>query len=93
MGHLPELQNERPIQRSGRLGPDQHSDSIQFFANNDGGPNDYNGDWIRLELDLTGYVCGADCWWKLNYDYSGATVNDTTTWKAYIVGNPVHLLK
>ena len=65
----------------------------RFFANNNGGPNDYNGDWIKLEMNLSSYVCGADCWWKLNYDYSGATVNDTTTWKAYIVGNPVHLLK
>jgi Flp pilus assembly protein TadG len=64
----------------------------RFFANNDGGANDYNGDWIKLEMTLSSYACGADCWWKLNYDYSN-NVNDTTTWKAYIVGNPVHLLK
>ena len=64
----------------------------RFFANNDGGSNDYNGDWIKLEMDLNSYTCGADCWWKLNYDYPN-NVNDTTTWKAYIVGNPVHLLK
>jgi hypothetical protein len=64
----------------------------RFFANNDGGANDYNGDWIKLEMTLNGYTCGANCWWKLNYNYSN-NVNDTTTWKAYIVGNPVHLLK
>jgi len=64
----------------------------RFFANNNGGVNDYNGDWIKLEMTLSSYACGADCWWKLNYDYSN-NVNDTTTWKAYIIGNPVHLLK
>ena len=64
----------------------------KFFANNDGGANDYNGDWIKLEMQLSSYACGADCWWKLNYNYTN-NVNDTTTWKAYIVGNPVHLLK
>lgn len=64
----------------------------RFFANNNGGADDYNGDWIKLEMQLTSYACGADCWWKLNYDYPN-NVNDTTTWKAYIIGNPVHLLK
>ncbi len=64
----------------------------RFFANNDGGSHDYNGDWIKLEMSLSSYVCGTDCWWKLNYDYSN-DVNDTTTWTAYILGNPVHLLK
>ncbi|MGZ8785549.1 MAG: hypothetical protein ACXW1Y_08310, partial [Acidimicrobiia bacterium] len=64
----------------------------RFFANNNGGANDYNGDWIKLEMTLSSYACGANCWWKLNYNYSN-NVNDTTTWKAYIVGNPVHLLK
>jgi len=64
----------------------------RFFANNNGGADDYNGDWIKLEMDLNSYVCGTNCWWKLNYNYSN-NVNDTTTWKAYIIGNPVHLLK
>ena len=64
----------------------------RFFASNDGGSDDYNGDWIKLEMDLASYICGSDCWWKLNYNYSN-DVNDTTTWKAYIIGNPVHLLR
>jgi hypothetical protein len=64
----------------------------RFFANNDGGSNDYNGDWIQLQMSLSGYACGNDCWWKLNYDYPN-NVPDTTTWTAYIVGSPVHLLK
>ena len=74
-------------------GPTTTRTPCEFFANNNGGANDYNGDWIKLEMTLSSYACGANCWWKLNYDYSGASVNDTTTWKAYIVGNPVHLLK
>jgi len=31
------------------------------------------------------------CWWKMNYAYSSG-VNDTTTWRAYMIGNPIHLV-
>ena len=37
------------------------------------------------------YACGADCWWQIDYNYSG-TAQDTTTWRAYIIGNPIHLV-
>jgi len=54
-------------------------------------PQEYNGRWIKFEMDLpTTYSC-ANCWWKMNYDYPSG-VNDTTTWRAFIVGNPIHLV-
>ncbi len=63
----------------------------EFFATNNGGADDYNGDWVKLEIDLPDtYTCGT-CWWKVNYNYPG-TVNDTTTWRAYVVGAPVHVI-
>ncbi len=68
----------------------------QFFAQSGGAQSvwddRYNGDWIKLEITLpTSYTCSANCWWKVNYNYPNS-VNDTTTWRAYIVGNPVHLI-
>lgn len=64
----------------------------EFFANNNGGADDYNGRWIKLEVALPDtYSCSANCWWKLNYDYPG-TVSDTTTWRGYVIGAPVHLV-
>lgn len=53
--------------------------------------NNYDGDWLRIEVDLpAGYSC-VDCWWKIRYEYTGST-NDTTTWRAYIAGSPVRLV-
>lgn len=57
------------------------------------GVNEYNDRWLKFEMDLpAGYSCGADCWWKVNYDYTSGIPNDTTTWRAYIEGNPIHLV-
>lgn len=54
-------------------------------------PQEYHARWLKFEMDLpAGYNC-TDCWWRMNYDYPG-TVNDTTTWRAYMVGNPIHLV-
>jgi len=54
-------------------------------------PGEYNGRWLKFEVDLPAtYSCGT-CWWKMNYSYPSG-VNDTTTWRAYIVGNPIHLV-
>ncbi len=51
---------------------------------------------FALPLTATGlpsdYTCAADCWWKIVYNYPGVT-NDTTTWGAYIEGNPVSLVE
>lgn len=54
----------------------------------------YNGDWIYVSIDLPGtYSCnGANCWWKVFYDYANEA-NDTTTWTARIEGNPVRLVE
>jgi hypothetical protein len=38
------------------------------------------------------YTCAANCWWKVRYNYPGETT-DTTTWSAYIEGNPVRLIE
>lgn len=62
------------------------------------GNDNFQGDWIRVEIDLPDtYNCdgGAplNCWWQVRYEFGGAgSVQDTTTWRAFIVGNPVHLL-
>ena len=45
--------------------------------------------WITLPVD---YTCAADCWWKVRYNYPGETT-DTTTWSAYIEGNPLKLVE
>ncbi|MGA7228207.1 MAG: hypothetical protein WBZ45_08370, partial [Acidimicrobiia bacterium] len=54
-------------------------------------PGEYNGRWLKFEMDLSPtYSCG-NCWWKMNYNYTSG-VNDTTTWRAYMIGNPIHLI-
>jgi hypothetical protein len=58
--------------------------------------NNYDGDWLRMEVDLPeAYTC-TDCWWKIRYEYNDggtpANTNDTTTWRAYISGSPVRLI-
>jgi len=63
----------------------------QFFAANDGGGNDYNGDWVRLEMQLDDLYSCATCWWQVNYVFGGSPT-DTTTWRAYVVGAPVHVI-
>ncbi len=53
--------------------------------------NDYDGDWLRIEVDLPeSYTC-TDCWWKIRYEYTG-TASDTTTWRAFIAGSPLRLV-
>lgn len=62
-----------------------------FTVQNNGGVNDYNGDWVKLEslLPQPGSYTGG--WWRIAYNFSGG-VSDTTTWRAYMVGNPIHLI-
>jgi Putative Flp pilus-assembly TadE/G-like len=63
----------------------------QFTALNNGGANDYNGKWVKLEsvLPPTGSYSGG--WWRIHYNFVGG-VQDTTTWLAYMIGNPIHLV-
>jgi hypothetical protein len=40
------------------------------------------------------YTCtGDECWFRVTYDYTGTQVHDTTSWTAYITGNPIRLLE
>jgi hypothetical protein len=43
-----------------------------------------------MDLPAT-YTCSPDCWWEMRYSYPGG-VNDTTTWRAYMIGNPIHII-
>lgn len=64
------------------------------------GSGTFHNDWLKFEISIpSGYTCDDEatpisgCWWKVNYDYPGsAEVQDTTTWRAYIIGNPLHLI-
>ncbi len=50
--------------------------------------------WIELPADYTCAGGGGtpNCWWKVRYNYPGET-SDTTTWSAYIEGNPLRLVE
>jgi Putative Flp pilus-assembly TadE/G-like len=54
-------------------------------------PGEYNARWLKFELDLPPTYSCTTCWWKMNYIYPGG-VEDTTTWRAYMIGNPIHLI-
>jgi hypothetical protein len=54
-------------------------------------PGEYNGRWLKFEMDLPPLYSCVTCWWKVNYVYT-SPVNDTTTWRAYMIGNPIHLV-
>ena len=54
----------------------------------------YDGKWLTIRVDLGAtYTCGTDCWWKVSYDFGGGTPTDRTTWRANILGDPVHLVE
>jgi|GEM_PF-2454482 len=54
-------------------------------------PREYNDAWLQFSIELPpNYTCST-CWWKIKYAYS-SYVDDTTTWQAYIAGNPIHLV-
>ena len=58
---------------------------------------DFNDRMIQLQIPLPGdYGCtdagpGNDCWWTMSYSFPNGNPDDTTTWGAKILGNPVHL--
>ena len=52
---------------------------------------EYNGRWLKFEMDLPAAYSCSNCWWRMSYAYPTA-VNDTTTWRAYMIGNPIHLI-
>jgi hypothetical protein len=60
-----------------------------------GAPNKrFNGQLLTITIPIAeDYTCtGVGCWYKIKYVYS-ATVNDTTTWSVYVVGNPIRLVE
>jgi Flp pilus assembly protein TadG len=67
-------------------------------TSNNPGPN-YNGQWVTWEIPIPNdYTCNtADplgCWTKLQFVYpNGTNVTDTTTWSAYILGEPVRIIQ
>jgi hypothetical protein len=67
-------------------------------VSNSGSPN-YNGQWVTWQVPIPNtYTCNSadplGCWTKLQFIYpNGTSVNDTTTWSAYILGEPVRLIQ
>jgi hypothetical protein len=52
----------------------------------------FQNKWFKLEAALpTTYSCSANCWWQIQYSFNAAP-SDHVTWKAYVVGNPIHLI-
>jgi hypothetical protein len=54
----------------------------------------FNDELITMIIPIPeSYTCtGNGCWWKVTYDYVGL-VKDTTTWTAYVDGNPIRLVE
>lgn len=57
----------------------------------------YNGRWIQIRIPIPkGYTCDVtnpnDCWFKISFTFPGS-VHDTTTWQAYLDGDPVRLIQ
>ena len=62
-----------------------------------GGSSNYNGAWVTLGIKIpNNYTCTMGtvpgCWWKIKYIIDGQG-NDTTTWAAQVIGDPVHLVE
>jgi hypothetical protein len=69
-----------------------------------GGTQQFNDSWNQIRVTIpSNYTCtlgknpedaaqvAGNCWWGIRYDFSDASANDVTTWRARIEGNPVHL--
>ena len=55
----------------------------------------WNGQWSTVTIPIpSNYTCSdADplgCWLKINYTFA-SNINDTTSWNAYLLGDPVRL--
>ena len=58
----------------------------------------FNGQWVTFEIPVpTNYTCTAasatGCWMRLSVVYPSGSVTDTTTWNAYILGEPVRIIQ
>ncbi len=74
-------------------GNDAGTESSCVIATSQSGNAKFNNWTLTIRIPLpTDYSCGADCWWKVRYNYPDETF-DTTTWSAFIEGNPVRLVE
>ena len=70
------------------------------FQSASGGNALFNGAWVTIQIPIpataAGYSCTMGtvpgCWWRIQYDIAGLG-NDTTTWAAQVIGDPVHLVE
>ena len=55
-------------------------------------PNTYNNNWLRVQIPIpANYSCTTDCWWSVEYNFSGGSPTDRTVWVVNVLGDPVHL--
>lgn len=55
-------------------------------------PRLYNGKWLEILFKIPpNYTCASDCWWDIDYKFTG-TPTERTTWTAGIPGSPVRLV-
>jgi len=64
---------------------------------NGGGGTIWNAQWSTVTVPIpNNYTCNDSdpqgCWLKINYLFAGG-VNDTTSWNAYLLGDPVRLVQ
>ena len=54
----------------------------------------FNGHLVTMVVPIPqDYTCSGDtCWFKIKYTYPTGEVHDSTTWAAYIEGNPIRLV-
>lgn len=57
----------------------------------------WNGQWSTVTIPIPATYACADtdpqgCWVRINYQFTGG-VNDTTSWNAFLLGDPVRLVK
>ncbi len=63
------------------------------------GTHSFNGQWVTFEVPIPDdYTCNDSdplgCWTRLRFTYpNGTSVSDTTTWEAYMLGDPVRLIQ
>jgi hypothetical protein len=55
----------------------------------------WNGQWSTVTIPIpSNYTCNdgdpLGCWLKIDYQFA-STINDTTSWNAYLLGDPVRL--
>jgi len=60
-------------------------------------PSNWNAQWSTVTVPIpSGYTCAdsdpSGCWITINEKFNGA-VHDVTSWNAFLLGDPVRLVK